>query len=200
MSKARSFTKRLGDFVKEYGWLGTVLAALGAGIWGVVTYLENAKLEYLKEYNSKQTATFFAVSETVSSLVAEDDLGKWNQQNKAFWNLHYGDLVLFESPGIECAMTYFGAKLNTINFEKRQELGPYAFAVSAELRKFIKQLNQENWKIDLAELTGLKGDIAPLLGLKGERLTGSFNPEIQNKIDEKCRKFIVPPSVAVSPS
>lgn len=193
MSGFRNFANAIGNFVKEFGWLGTVAAAVATAIWAVVIYLQNAKMEYIKDYDSKQTSTFFAVAETVSSLVAEDDPQKWNQQNQVFWSLHYGDLVLFEGPGIECAMTYFGAKLNATSFEKRQSLAPYAFAVSAELRKFIKQLNENGWKIDLAELTGLKAEIGPMLGLKGQRLSNNFNPDVQNKIDQKCHGYVAPP-------
>ena len=186
--------KRLGRFVKDYAWLGTVLVAVATAVWAVVTYLQNAKLEYLRDFNSKQISTLFSVAETVSSLVAEADQQKWNDHTGTFWSLHYGDLVLFENPGIECAMTYFGAKLNSVHFENRHQLATYAFAVSSELRKFVKDLNANEWRINLVTLTGAKNEISPALGLKGERTTLTFDPEIKKKIDAKCSSYMAAPA------
>ena len=101
--------------------------------------------------------------------------------------------MLFENSGIECAMTYFGAKLNATQFDKRRELGPYAFAVSQELRKFIEQLNENEWRINLTTLTGAKIDLAPVLGLKGERLVPDFSQALKSKIDAKCKAFMKAP-------
>jgi hypothetical protein len=189
-----------GEFTKEYGGLGTALAAIAAGVWAFTTYSENAKREYIKDFNTKQINTFFQTAETVSSIVAESDSQKWNEWSAKFWNLHYGDLVLFENPGIECAMTYFGFKLNATRFEGRGQLGPYAFAVSQELRRFIEQLNQREWKINLVALSGAKEDIAPLLGLKGERLVQDFNQTAKSQIDAKCKDYMAPPrDIGASP-
>ena len=132
-------------------------------------------------------------AETVSNLVAEPDQTKWNGHGAQFWALHYGDLVVFENPGVECAMTYFGAKLNAITFERRRELGPYAFAVSQELRKFIQHLNETEWKINLTTLAGARPDLTPVLGLKGERLVADFDHTIKSKIDAKCKAIMPPP-------
>jgi len=197
-SAAGASVKRLGRFAKDYAWLGTVLVAVGTAVWAVVTYLQNAKLEYLKDFNSKQISTLFSVAETVSSLVAEADQQKWDDHTRTFWSLHYGDLVLFENPGIECAMTYFGAKLNSVHFQNRHQLATYAFSVSSELRKFIKELNANEWRINLATLTGAKNEISPALGLKGEPTTVTFDPEIKKKIDAKCSSYMLPPADADS--
>jgi hypothetical protein len=183
----------LGNITKEYGGLGTAIAAIAAGVWAVTTYSENAKREYIKDFNTKQISTFFLTAETVSSMVAEPDQQKWNEWSAKFWNLHYGDLVLFEDPGIECAMTYFGAKLNATQFEGRGTLGPYAFAVSQELRKFIEQLNNNEWKINLLPLSGAKEDLAPLLGLKGERLVQDFSQATKSRIDAQCKNYMASP-------
>ncbi len=72
----------IGRFVKEYGWLGTVIAAIATAIWAVTTYLQNARREYVKEFNTKQVTTFFTTAETVSSLVAENDAAKWNEPRR----------------------------------------------------------------------------------------------------------------------
>jgi hypothetical protein len=186
--------KSLGRFVKDYAWLGTVLVAVGTAVWAIVTYLQNAKLEYLKDFNGKQISTLFTVAETVSSLVAEADQQKWNDHIRAFWTLHYGDLVLLENPGIECAMTYFGAKLNSVHFQDRHQLATYAFSVSSELRKFIKELNANEWRINLATLTGAKNEISPALGLKGEPTTFEFSADIKKRIDGKCHPYVAPPA------
>ncbi len=90
-------------------------------------------------------------------------------------------------------MTYFGAKLNTIPFERRRELGPYAFAVSQELRKFIQTLNENEWKINLTTLAGVKTDLAPTLGLKGERLGADVGRTVKSQIEAKCKSFMTAP-------
>jgi hypothetical protein len=178
----------LGDFVRDYGWLGTAIVTVAGAIWAVTRYLQNAKLEYVKDFNVKQINTFFKTAETVASLVAEVDQQKWTEHQTTFWHLYYGDLVLFENPGIECAMTYFGAKLNNTKFEGRGELGPYAFAVSQELRKFIENLNQNDWRINLTNLVGAKDVVRPILGLKSEALD-----ELKIKIKPMCGEYMNPP-------
>lgn len=90
-------------------------------------------------------------------------------------------------------MTYFGAKLNSTAFERRRELGPYAFAVSQELRKFIQHLNETDWKINLTTLTGAKNDLDPVLGQKGGRLVSDFDKAIKSKINEKCKNIMTAP-------
>jgi hypothetical protein len=190
---------RLGTFVKEFGWLGTAAATLAAGVWAVTTYLQNAKLEYTKDFNTRQMKAIFEATATVSSLVVEMSPDEWNKHRAAFWKLHYGELVLFEGPEIECAMTYFGAKLNATDFNKRYELAPRAFAVSAALRKFVADLNSNGWNIKLANLAGVKTEVTPILGLKedpslSDRMA-SF-PEVEGKIDAKCRLLKAPAKAA----
>ena len=90
-------------------------------------------------------------------------------------------------------MTYFGVKLNATRFEERGELGPYAFAVSQELRKFIEQLNQSEWKINLVALSGAKGgNVVPLVGLKSQHLVPDFDQAVKD-INEKCKAYMAPP-------
>ena len=60
-----------GDFTKEYGVLGTAIAAIAAGVWAFTTYSENAKREYIKDFNTKQVNTFFDTAEAVSKIVSE---------------------------------------------------------------------------------------------------------------------------------
>jgi len=177
------------EIVKNYGWLGTAIVTVGGAIWAVTRYLQNAKLEYVKDFNTRQLNTFFKTAETVANLVAEIDQQKWGQHQTTFWHLYYGDLVLFENPGIECAMTYFGAKLNNTEFAKRGELGPYAFAVSQELRKFIETLNQNDWRINLTNLVGAKDQVRPILGLKSEPLG-----DLKKKIEPMCSEYMKPPA------
>ena len=182
---------RIGRFVKEFGWLGTAAAALAAGIWAVTTYLQNAKLEYTKDFNTRQMNAIFETTATVSSLVVEISPDEWNKHRAAFWKLHYGDLVLFEGPEIECAMTYFGAKLNATDFNQRYELGPRAFAVSAALRKFVADLNSNGWNIKLANLVGVKTEVTPILGLKEDPSIQDRKAtylEVESRIDAKCKK------------
>jgi 4-amino-4-deoxy-L-arabinose transferase-like glycosyltransferase len=56
---------KIGALVKEFGWLGTVIAAVATSIWAVATYLNNAKRDYVKDFNTKQINTFFETAETV---------------------------------------------------------------------------------------------------------------------------------------
>ena len=51
--------KWLGAFLKDFGWLGTAIAAVATGIWGVATYLDNAKRDYVKDFNTKQVPRSF---------------------------------------------------------------------------------------------------------------------------------------------
>ena len=178
--------QRIAGLVKDFGWLGTVAVAVITGVWAVTTYLENAKRDYVKDFNTKQIQTFFLTAETVSNLVAEQDQAKWTAYTAQFWALHYGDLVIFENPRVECAMTYFGAKLAETKFERRRELGPYAYAVSHELRDFIKYLNKKEWRINLATLTGAGTDVTPTLDLKSGQ-------QARSEIDKKCRPLMQPP-------
>jgi len=108
----------------------------------------------------------------------------------AFWALHYGDMVLFENSEVECAMTYFGAKLKAVGFQGRQDLGPQAYAVSAALRKLVGDLNNNGWKINLSTLVEAKTEVSPLLGLKGDpTLQEPANySALEKKIDAKCKK------------
>jgi hypothetical protein len=187
---------RLGNLVKEYGWLGTVLAGVGAALWAIYTNMENARLEYIKDFHTKQIDTVFMAAETVSSLVSEPEQQKWNDDEKAFWNLHFGQLVLFENHGIECAMANFGFKLSTTTFANRHELGPSAYFVSGELRQFVTALNNNGWKIDPSNLTDVKADLAEMLSWKDGRLAfkataADFKATAANfkkKIEAKCGK------------
>jgi hypothetical protein len=173
---------RIGRFVKEFGWLGTASATLVAGFWVVTTYLQNAKLEYTKDFNARQMNAMFETAATVSSLVAEDNKDEWDNHRAAFWKLYYGELVIFEGPEIECAMAYFGAKLRATDFSQRGELGPEAYAVSAALRKFVAELNSNGWNIKLANLLGVKMEVTPILGVKRDYA------DVKERIDQTCKK------------
>ena len=197
----------LRSFFKKYGLLGPAITALGgavagvaAGVWAAATYLHTAKLDYAKDFNTKQVSALFLAAETAAGLVAEIDEAAWNAQRTVFWKLHWGDLIVFENPEIECAATYLGAKLNITAFGSRNTLGPEVFALSNAVRKFITYKVENDWRIDLPDLVGAKAaSVAPLLGVKlTSEARDAYRATFQ-RIAGKCRTILVPPSQPAPP-
>ena len=132
--------------------VGGGIAGVIAGIWAATTYLHTTALEYRKEFNGKQIDALFSAAETAATLISETNELQWRDQRAMFWKLHWGELIVFENPEIECAATYLGAKLNATEFKDRNSLGPEIFALSNAIRKLITFKINNDWRIDLPEL------------------------------------------------
>jgi hypothetical protein len=180
--------------IRDFGWLATAIATVATGVWAITTYLHRAELEYTKDFNSRQLNGVFTAADTVASLISEINSTKWENQKAEFWKLHWGGLIVLENQEIECAMTYLGAKLNVTTFERRRTLGPEVYAVSKALRKFLEEKNNNGWRINLANLIGVKGDAPPLLEVKMDLSEAQREyEEAKKKIDKKCNLIVNTP-------
>lgn len=186
----------VATFGKEYRWVGTALATLVAGVWAVTKYVETTKFEYLKDFHTRQMTIIIDAAKTVANLVADNNQTDWSKQQEAFWKLYYGELIIFEDQKIECAMSYFGVKLIEINgnFENKNELEPYAVAVSTALHDFVTELNNSGWNIKLGDLVGAKASVAPLAGVKANAPADPAKVQAaKTAINDKCHTYINAP-------
>jgi hypothetical protein len=137
--------------IDAIGKIAASLVLFAGGIWALVTYANNKKLEFQKYFNERQVEVALLTASTVGNLVEADDNG-WKESKARFWELYWGRLVLFEDKGVVEKMVELGRKLRETPFENREYLQDEVYAVSLELRRFLAEKNTNDWRISFETL------------------------------------------------
>ena len=135
------------SWINGLGWIGTMALALGGGVWGVLTYEDQARLAFRKPLVDKTINLCFEASELAGKLVSDGVDANWQEHKTHFWRLYYGQLVMIEDEKVAAAMIKLGQDLTHADFSSRSQLGSGALDVSGACRDQIRDLMDTEWKM-----------------------------------------------------
>jgi hypothetical protein len=140
---------------KHIELVGGIIAGLAlfvGGVWAVLTYANNKRLEFQKNFNERQVGVVLEAASAAGNLIAGQEEKEWKEARARFWELYWGRLVLFEDEAVVNAMVKLGNKVGITPFEKRTELISEVYAVSRALRGFLQQKNDGDWRISFGQV------------------------------------------------
>ena len=152
----------MGEFVKSFGWLGTVAGAMFAAVWAFLTYEDQARIAFQKPIVDRTLELCFAISELTAQMVSDQDPPTWYKARNDFWTYYHGRLVLVESSELSSAMVGYGRAVAAMTPEHHETLGQNALAVSGACRKQIDALMSKGWKLDTGSILNIEAIKIPL--------------------------------------
>src|SRR5262245_20552790 len=157
-----SIDQQMTNLINRYSVIGGVLVAIFGAAWTLYTWDEVAVRESQKPFLEKQLQYYVEASKVAAKLTilplqsasgaAPEET--WDGAKQRFWELHWGELVVFEDKDVRVAMAQFGRQVTEVEkCRTRAEECLDAQArlkwLSLELSRAIRASIQSGWGYNL---------------------------------------------------
>lgn len=157
-----SVDQRVTNLINRYSVIGgVVVAIIGAG-WTLYTWDEVAVRESQKPFLEKQLQYYIEASKVAAKLTIlplQSPAGAtpeetWDWAKQRFWELHWGELVVFEDKDVRVAMAQFGRQVSEVEKcrprpEECLDAQARLKSLSLELSRAIRASIQSGWGYNL---------------------------------------------------
>ena len=157
-----SIDQQMTNLINRYSVIGGVIVALSGAVWTLYTWDEVAVRESQKPFLEKQLQYYVEASKVAAKLTilplestadaAPEDT--WDGAKQRFWELHWGELVVFEDKDVRVAMAQFGRQVSEVEkcrtrAEECLDAQAKLKSLSLDLSRAIRASIQSGWGYNL---------------------------------------------------
>lgn len=157
-----SIDQQMTNLINRYSVIGGVVVAIIGAVWTLYTWDEVAVRESQKPFLEKQLQYYIEASKvaaklTILPLQSPADAAPeetWDGARQRFWELYWGELVVFEDKDVRLAMAQFGRQVSEVEkcrsrAEECLDAQARLKSLSLELSRAIRASIQHGWGYNL---------------------------------------------------
>lgn len=157
-----SIDREVTNLINRYSVIGGVVVAILGAVWTLYTWDEVAVRESQKPFLEKQLQYYVEASKvaarlTILPLQAPADAvpeETWGVARQRFWELYWGELVVFEDKDVRTAMAQFGRQVTEVEkcrtrVEECLDAQARLKSLSLDLSRAIRASIQSGWGYNL---------------------------------------------------